>query len=261
MPYKIRKLNNQDLYKVTNTETGEIMSKGTTLDKAKAQIRLLENLENKTLKGGKMKIQDVKTLLTNSYNDKPTDVNGYKLDKDLSGKRVQVYTDENGKVYIVHRGTHGIHDIMTDVKMTFGNVKGQKRFKYAEKIQREAENKYGKDNVTTLGHSLGAKIAEQVGKNSKEIITYNKPTLPLDLFKKKKLPDKQYDIRTSRDPVSILQPLQKGSNDMVIDSKTINPLTEHSIDALDRLDPNLMVGSGMVGLKIFNYPNKCLKKY
>jgi hypothetical protein len=253
MPYKIRKLNNQDLYKVTNTETGEIISKGTTLDKAKSQLRLLENLEDKKiLKGGKMKIGDVKTLLTNSYNDKPNDVDNYTLDKSLSGKRVQVYTDKNGKAYVVHRGTQGIQDVFTDIKMTFGNIKGQKRFKYAEKIQKEAEKKYGK--VTTLGHSLGARIAEEVGKKSKEIITYNKPTLPLDILKK--LPDKQYDIRTSRDPVSILQPLQKGSSDLVINSKTINPFIEHSIDALDRLDKNIMVGSG---LNIFNYPSRCLK--
>lgn len=256
MPYKIRKLNNQDLYKVTNTETGEIMSKGTTLDKAKSQIRLLENLENKKiLKGGKMAIGDVKNLLTNSYKDKPNDINGYTLDKSLSGKRVQVYIDKNGKAYVVHRGTNSIQDIMTDIKMTFGNIKGQKRFKHAEKIQKEAEKKYGADNVVTLGHSLGSRIAEEVGKKSKEIITYNKPTLPLDIFKK--LPNKQYDIRTTIDPVSILQPLQRGSADLTIPSKTINPFKEHSIDALNRLDQNIMVGSGLSF--IYNYPNKCLR--
>lgn len=256
MPYKIRKLNNQDLYKVTNTETGEVVSKGTTLNKAKSQIRLLENLENKkTLKGGKMALGNVKKLLKSSYNDTQNDIENYKLDKTLSGKRVQVYTDDKDKAYVVHRGTQGLQDIMTDIKMTFGNVKGQKRFKHAKKIQQEAEAKYGANNVTTLGHSLGSRIAEEVGGKSKEIITYNKPTLPLDIFKK--LPDKQFDIRTARDPVSILQPLQKGSADLVIKSTTLNPLTEHSIDALDRLDPNVMVGSG---LNIFNYQNRFLKR-
>lgn len=249
MPYILRKIRNKDLYKVTSKETGEVMSKGSTLDKAKAQIRLLDSLE-----GGKMKIGDVKKLLKSSYN-KPDDVNGYTLDKSLSGKRVQVYTDENGKAYVVHRGTQGVQDVLTDVKMAFGNVKGQKRFKHAKKIQKEAEKKYGANNVATLGHSLGAKIAEEVGKDSNEIITYNKPTLPLDIIKGKELPDKQFDIRTSRDPISILQPFQKGSADLVIKSTTLNPLTEHTTDALGRVDDNLMVGTGV---SIFKFPNRCI---
>lgn len=47
MPYKFRKLRGKDLYKVFNTETKKIYSKGTTLDKAKAQIRLLNAQEKK----------------------------------------------------------------------------------------------------------------------------------------------------------------------------------------------------------------------
>lgn len=47
MPYKIRKIKNQDLYKVINTKTGKIHSQGTTKDKAKAQVRLLETIERK----------------------------------------------------------------------------------------------------------------------------------------------------------------------------------------------------------------------
>lgn len=41
MPYKIRKLPLQDLYRVYNTETKEIKAKGTTLEKAKNMVRLL----------------------------------------------------------------------------------------------------------------------------------------------------------------------------------------------------------------------------
>lgn len=42
MPYFYRKIRGKDLYKVFNKETGEVHAKETTLDKAKAQIRLLE---------------------------------------------------------------------------------------------------------------------------------------------------------------------------------------------------------------------------
>ena len=38
-----------------------------------------------------------------------------------------------------------------------------KRFQHAKDIQKKAEGKYGKDHTTTLGHSLGAKIASDVG--------------------------------------------------------------------------------------------------
>lgn len=231
----------------------KINNKNLVLDESKREM-----------KGGKMRVGDVKRLLNNSYNDKPSDVDGFTLDKSLSGKRVQVYTDENGKAYVVHRGTQGFKDIITDVKMIFGNLKSQKRYKHAKKIQEEAENKYGANNVVTLGHSLGAAIAERVGDSSKEIITFNKPTLPSDLITKKKLDDKQFDIRTARDPVSILQPFQKGSADLVIDSKSLNPLEEHTVAALDRVDSNMMVGSGAVGtsgsngISIFKFPNRCI---
>ena len=45
MPIVIRKIRNQDLYKVMNKETGVIHSKGTTLNKAKAQKRLLDRMD------------------------------------------------------------------------------------------------------------------------------------------------------------------------------------------------------------------------
>jgi len=41
MPYSIRKLPNKDLYRVKVKHTGQVLSKGTTLEKAKAQIRYL----------------------------------------------------------------------------------------------------------------------------------------------------------------------------------------------------------------------------
>lgn len=51
MPYKMRKLPNSDLYKVWNTETGEIHSNGSTLENAKKQIRLLHMVHNQSQGG------------------------------------------------------------------------------------------------------------------------------------------------------------------------------------------------------------------
>lgn len=47
MPYAIRKIRNQNFYKVINLKTGEIHSKSTTKPKAEAQKRLLESLDKK----------------------------------------------------------------------------------------------------------------------------------------------------------------------------------------------------------------------
>ena len=53
MPFKMRKIRGQDLYKVFNTETGEIKSHGSDKKDAKKQLRLLKGLEKKeTLEGG-----------------------------------------------------------------------------------------------------------------------------------------------------------------------------------------------------------------
>ena len=41
MPFKIKKIRNENLYKVINTQTGQEHSHGTTLEKAQAQLRIL----------------------------------------------------------------------------------------------------------------------------------------------------------------------------------------------------------------------------
>jgi hypothetical protein len=49
MPHCMRKLRNQDLYKVFNKATGEIKSSGSTKEDAKKQLRLLKRLEKKKI--------------------------------------------------------------------------------------------------------------------------------------------------------------------------------------------------------------------
>ena len=197
----------------------------------------------KLINGGSLSAKDTKDFLKSSYSKELKDINNYKIDKSLSGQRVQVYHNTtNNKTVVVHRGTASIQDWGTNLSMTLGH-KG-KRFNHAKKIQKQAEEKYGKNNLITLGHSQGAKWAEMLGnkKNGNEVITLNKPTLPLDLIQGKKVKKNQTDIKTSSDPVSFLRGLQKGKKAKVMKSKTINPLKEHSVDVLNRLDDNEMLG-------------------
>lgn len=189
-----------------------------------------------SVNGGSLQGDDLQNLLANSYNEELSDHNDFIVDKELSGRRVQVYHNpQTGQAVTVHRGTQGLKDWGTDLQLALG-MKNNKRFKHAEKIQQKANEKYGEQNMTTTGHSLGAYLAEHTGGNSKETITYNKPTTPLDIFNKKKFNKNQFDIRTSKDAVSFLKPFRKNRNDITLKSKSNNLLKEHHTSQLKFLN-------------------------
>jgi hypothetical protein len=198
--------------------------------------------------GGKMAVKDIKHFLSKSY-DKNLDNHGeYQIDKLLSGTRAQVYHNPNrNHTVVVHKGTDYIHDWITDLRLGLGERSG-KRFKHAKDVQQKAEQKYVNSNVSTLGHSLGSKLAEEASQNPKnEIITLNNPTVISDLIKKPK--SNVYNIRTSMDPVSILRNVvpSKSKNDLTIKSTSFNPLIEHKTDTLNRINQEMEIGQGMKG--------------
>ena len=149
---------------------------------------------------------------------------------------------------MVNRGTSDVKDILTDAKLLFGY--NDKRFNVPKEILGKIKQKYADKNIDVIGHSPGAKVAETLGDDPqvKNIITLNKPPTPKDHIQKTKINNKQYDIRTTCDLVRVLQPLQTGQNDIIINSETKNTCTEHKIYVLDRLDHNLDIGTGLKGL-------------
>ena len=196
----------------------------------------------KMLKGGSLSPDTIQALLKKSYDKKLSSFQDFEIDKSLSGQRVQVYYNPALKqAVVVHRGSSGAKDwLVNDAGLLVG-YRG-KRFSHAQDIQKQAQQKYGASNVTTIGHSLGAKIAEEVGQKSKEVITLNKPTVST-----KKVSGKQYDIRTAKDLVSILSPIAKNKNLITIPSGNKNPVSEHSTDVLSRLPKAKKIGRGMNG--------------
>lgn len=179
-------------------------------------------------KGESHKLQGI---LTTSYGGNTNLIK----DKHLSGKRVSVLSDPStNKTYVVHRGTSGLKDWFTDFEMALG-YEGGRRFRHAENIQKKAEAKYGKNNIVTMGHSLGGRIAEKVGKKTSNIITFNKAVTPRSIVESliKPLPSKQYDIHTRGDPVSLPAPLQRRRNPIInIHSHTLNPIEAHGLSTL-----------------------------
>jgi hypothetical protein len=200
-------------------------------------------LKMSELEGGKIPAGDLKQLLYQSYHSKkPKSYKDYVIDPELSGQRVQVYKKKGtNEVFVVHRGSQGIHDFGNDALALAGyDISKSKRFKHAANIQKKAEAKYGAENVSTLGHSLGSAIASDVGQDSKEIINLNKFIPPKD--RNKTISDKEYNIRTYSDPASVLGPTDK--NTITIPSRTLNPFAEHSTETLSRLPEDQMIGRG-----------------
>ena len=210
-------------------------------------------LINNREKGGKLKVSEIKNLLNASYEPKDI-VDDFIHDKTLSSGTSQVYYNpKNNHAVVAHRGTYDGKDWLNNLIFGIGGktlYALTPRYREAKRVQEEAEKKYGSGNTSTIGHSQAGLQAELLGKKSKEIITLNKATAPFSNYKN----DNQFDISSSKDLVSSLNPFQgKSKNDIIIKNDTINPLSEHSIDILNRLNPDYEIG---YGLKFLSHQRK-----
>ncbi len=179
-------------------------------------------------KGGKLSSQELKGFLSRSYT--PTnEYNGFILDKELSKGSTKVYTNPITKQTIVsHKGTEGLSDWYNNTVYAIGGIKQYKktqRYKDAEKVQREAEQKYGKENIDTIGHSQGGIQASLLGRDTKNIITYNAP----QIHKQKEYHPEQVNIRTEYDPISAINPHITHT----IKTPYVNPITSHTLQGLE----------------------------
>jgi hypothetical protein len=176
----------------------------------------------------------LESFLRNGYNrtGQANNIEGFLRDEQLSGRRAQVYYNPGtGKVVVNHRGTQGKQDIFTDAKLFLAPslYKKTRRYQHAKEIQQRAETKYGAKNITTVGHSLGARIASDVGRKSSKIVTYNKPVHALDIGQK--LPKQETHIRTTFDIPSVLGTVFHPKNTRTIESYG-DPISAHSTTQL-----------------------------
>jgi hypothetical protein len=195
-------------------------------------------LSGNGLSGGELSINHIKKMLKASYQDAPEKIDDFILDRQLSGKYGVVYNNPfTGQAVVVHRGTKEASDWLNNAAYALGGYKYTTRYKTGKKMQQEASKKYGDKNITTLGHSQGAILARELGKNTKEIITLN------PAYKGEKPLKNEYNIRSSRDVVSVGLHGTKRGHDLMIPAKGYNVLDEHMIDILDRVDQNKMFGA------------------
>lgn len=197
--------------------------------------------------GQGMAASSLKQFLGNSYvksANQAQNIDGFERDSSLSGNRAQVYHNkQTGKTIVSHTGTNSIQDWGTNAALAVGLGKYTKRYRHAKKIQDQAAAKYGNHTITTLGHSQSGHLGAMAGKDSHEIITFNKAANLGNIGHK--VAANQHDIRTSADPVSVFSRFQKDNRTETIKSKTWNPLTEHSTEQLDALGDKYIGGRGL----------------
>ena len=202
-------------------------------------------LKKHSLLGGKISVGHLTKFFKSSYAGKkaPEKIDTYNLDKEITNKYATVYFDpEKNHAVITHKGTSGdtkletIKDWGNNAAYAMGLYKYTDRYKQGKKLQEATEKKYGSQNVSTLGHSQGAKLARDLGQNSKEIINLNPAYMGEKPLKN------EYNIRSSGDVVSIALAPTNRAHDTVIPAESYNPLTEHKIDILDRIDQDKMIG-------------------
>ena len=189
--------------------------------------------------GGSIDSDTLHNVVIDGYLHTKNEVNGYKKDDELSGKRVQVYYHpDKSHLLINYRGTDDLNDVYTDLRMFFGDKSGR-RFSHGKEVTDKAIDKYAEyqPNVTLIGHSLGHQIGKEANKHRKEeMISVNPAILPADLLDKQD--EKNTIVRTKLDPVSALhffQPYKRDENTVTIGSTSYNPIAEHSSETLERL--------------------------
>ena len=140
-------------------------------------------------------------------------------DEQLSDDKNRVYKNNvSGKAYIVYPGTKDFRDVGTDLALLFGFEEKTPRFKRAHQVADQTNKKYGKGNVTAIGHSLGGSLATASGVQKR--ITYNKGVGLSGLFRAMKRG--QHDYRPMKDVVSILSMTQRHNKKNDVKYKTWN---------------------------------------
>jgi hypothetical protein len=96
-----------------------------------------------------------------------TEVNGWEKDMELSNPNTAIfYNKRTGKAKVAYRGTVNKKDIGTDALLTLGLRDKGTRFKHGIRDARKAQSKYGKENVSLTGHSLGAAISAHASRST-----------------------------------------------------------------------------------------------
>ena len=210
------------------------------------------------MKGGSLKPQEIKDFLEASYEkNAPLNIDGYELDKKLSNLYGKVYVNETlKKVVLSFRGT-GSEALGSDwinnliFLVSDPGYKLTPRYQTALKMYKGAIKKYKGFKFELLGHSQSGVIVNNLCSDKVNNCISLNPA-----YKNASLKNNEYIIRSTGDVVSKMTVPKKALNSVLypqwtkkhminIENKTGNPITEHKVDILDRLNPNMIIGRGV----------------
>lgn len=135
----------------------------------------------------------------------PNEVDGWQKDIHLSGPDHAVY-HKDGKAKIAYRGTKPSNkkDLAADALITIGAQDHSNRFKRAVRTADQVSKKYGKENVSLTGHSLGGSQAQYVSrKRGLKATGFNAAMSPVDALRKRTYTN-FHSISTNSDPISLM---------------------------------------------------------
>ena len=191
----------------------------------------LDSLMKPKKKGGNIDNEELKKFVDAGYKTKSEaeNIDGYVLDKELSTKRDKVYfNSETNKTVHTIAGTDKAKDWSNNLLIPLGLHQYSNRYKNAEKIQKEANKKYGKENVSLVSHSQSGNIAQNLAQKKlvgDENITLN-PAIIGSHKKNVKV------VRSSGDVVSALT--IKNKKDKTYNTGSWNPFYNHSTEILTK---------------------------
>jgi hypothetical protein len=187
-----------------------------------------------------MEENNLKAILDASYKpqveaEKDLEKLGYKYDPELSSMDSKVFYDpKTNKPHIAYRGSvRVIDDWLDNIALGLGHK--SKSVEESVGLAKQVQDKYGQA-PDTYGHSRGGYKAEKAGEAvGGKTYTYNKATLPTDIFKS--IRPEQTDVRTKGDIVSLPSYFQSGGMKKLI--QPVNPffnniISNHALDNLGR---------------------------
>lgn len=192
---------------------------------------------------------------------------GYEIDQELSSPDRTVYVDPNSKhVTIAFRGTDLHHasnrwrDIGADAAVFFGMEGWNHRFTHQVEATKKIIDKYGKDNVSLTGHSLGGSIGMYVSsKLGVKANVFNAGVSPADISRQRganKLLKENYELVDTNikfgDPISSFGTALPNSKKHVKAKPLIHSITSFATDTSNTVKSSAarIAGEAATGLEL-----------